>query len=370
MDKRKRKQQNKKLRDASNMQAKRHASREVLGNMPEMRPVAFKVQTCDRSRPCNHSFCDYCSGAKRDKSIKPTSHRQAKPVIRKSVGRGGKRNFRRRGGEWLSNPFQKKNLNAVFPITLNLCVVALGGDGKNTARRERQRLRDICKKEFPNAVIRLQFDVVAKPIGDIASEILNDPLHHTCAEPVVLMFHAHGFIFEPTFSTSKIRQVLQRYYPGSKRVCISKHIPISYDEHGRERGGLAGFGEYASMEKTELDFPDDVAAFDNVAVLEALIKFRHHWPRQARRFAFGDRKKSATTKEASSPHSTIVSEHCQTPRKHHGLPQNRAYRAPFATCVRNNYLSDLIVAYTNNIWVIIVRLKSYLCGEICRKKPP
>jgi hypothetical protein len=107
---------------------------------------------------------------------------------------------------------------------------------------------------------------------------------------VGFLFHCHGFIHHPTLSENEVFKFIRDHFLGPFRVAKSAPVPLSLNGYGQEIGGLQGWGEYASMEKTELCFPNTDPSQDNVAIFQAMEKIRLQWSRQSRRFSFNFKK--------------------------------------------------------------------------------
>ena len=169
---------------------------------------------------------------------------------------------------------------------------------KRTTKQERKRLKKFIKTHMPAAKIRMQFDIAAKQWKDCEASFSQNEIDPSlsaiaASEMPVFMFHAHFTIFHPTLSEAKIAKLMKKEFPGSRRICFSQPLEKQINADGRETGGLEGWGEYASMEKTEVNFPNGNPNWDNVAVFKAMARFRKNWHRSSRRFEYGLRAKSS-----------------------------------------------------------------------------
>ncbi len=370
----KRRRLNAMLRNTGNMPAKRRASREVLRDVEELQTLWSRIRNCSPYRPCNQAYCEACSATKaKYRKSAPVSSKGGR-TVRKGIGRGGDRNFRARGGGWLAEPFRNQPLDTVFPFTINLAMIPLNSSGTEMAKKIRGRLSRLAKRELPDIVARFQFDVVAKPVTAVAPELLGDEWGNPPNAPVGLMFHAHGFIHHPFLRASDIAKVLRKSFPGPKQVCVSRHIPISVDDQGQETGGLVGYGEYASMEKTELNFPDADPEFDNVSVFEALAKFRQNWPRQSRRWTFGYRRQNSSTEQNQSLQTkdanSIPCDNYRVQARRVSEPQGRALSSRILVLLWGNCVLVLECTNPSKTWCLSMLVRCYLNENRHSLKPP
>jgi hypothetical protein len=300
MDARQRKKINAALQNTKDMQRKLIATQEVLSGMPDMAVEYAKQMRCSTHQPCGASICRRCATGVPLRA-KPDLARPAslRTKANKTTARANQRNYRSRGGCWLSAPFVDHAPDRLVRFSLHFSLVPMGFDAAKAVKRERERLRKILAAGMPGAVLRMLFDIDPRsPKGTCSGypDSAIDPSLRGNPRPDVpaYLFHAHGVIYHPTMDADDIRALFNRHYPGRNRVCISKKRELYTDDHGNERGGIEGWGEYAAMEKIVVSFPDGDDRYDNVAVAEDMIRIRKRWPRKSRRMSYGDRRKAIT----------------------------------------------------------------------------
>ena len=108
---------------------------------------------------------------------------------------------------------------------------------------------------------------------------------------MVNKFHGHGVIWHPTLSPDELKEFLRNLLPGSDRVHIKSLTPGEKDKDGFATNGLAGWGEYSTMEKTAVDLPNGDKTKDNVAAVQNMLVQRESWIRTSRRFTFGTKRR-------------------------------------------------------------------------------
>lgn len=196
------------------------------------------------------------------------------------------------------------DVTTLNPFTINLFLMSATSDIGKVCKAQRQKLRRVFNKRFPDIQAKFVFDVAAVhsdqcakdwPKSDIDTEYHQEPRTRNLA----FVLHVHGFAAHPHISSDEIKEVFKEAYPGLRRVNCSVKRPTTTDPDGYLEGGDEGWGEYASLEKCDVDMDDDDPLQDNVAAVQSLTKLRLKWPRQSRRFSYGIKKKSSV----SSPRS-------------------------------------------------------------------
>lgn len=296
MNARQRKQANSALRNTKNMPRKLEATQGVLSGMPEMAGEYGRQMECSTHRPCGASICPHCAHGVPFRPAPKTGQAPSLTPVKAdtSTARGKSRNYRSRGGCWMTAPFAGHDDDRLVAFTLHISLEPMGFDAAKAVIRERAKLRKVLAACMPGAVLRMIFDIDPRlargtcrgyPDSAIHPSLRGDPRPDVPA----YLLHAHGIIYHPSLSQDEVRKLINRHYPGANRACISRKVAPFADPDGHVRGGLEGWGEYAAMEKIVVDFPDGDERYDNVAVAEDMIRIRSNWSRQARRMSYGVR---------------------------------------------------------------------------------
>ena len=299
MDKDVRARVNKSLRNRANLEERFAAELKILSSMTEATSDMIRIRGCTRWRPCNRAQCIHCAARVPWDEPRPDPRRELmEDTERRTVA---DRNFRLRGGCWLTGSFIDLPESEVVPTTLNLMILHPDDNLKEEAARCRARLRKFFKKMMPHAKSKMVMEVSPVWLDQDMREYPEDSSSNLISEngdglrPAYLL-HAHGLIYAQGTARIQIGHMLRREYVGPNRVCLREVRPIVRGDDGKERGGIQGYAEYASMEKIKLDEFDPRTAetgYDLVDVYKEFYILNQKWSRNSRKIKIGfpNRKK-------------------------------------------------------------------------------
>ena len=265
-----------------------------------------KIKACRPRRRCNSAHCPICAvpaGASR-KSREPEAidyraekqdfakydeHPDEDDLIEIKIPRG----FRLRGGYWMAAPFEGLDPQWIIPFTLKLCVEEVTTNLTEVARRERKRMHQVFTA-IPDVIARGRFEYALKWADELSATFPDENLPASMQggqrpHERVVFFHMHGTLYAPGMTEPQLRRILQRAYPGVNRVELSNIMESMVDEKGIERYGLAGWGEYAAMEKHFFDFGNE-----NIAAFQEILDLERTWSRISRQFKIAGPKSTPT----------------------------------------------------------------------------
>ncbi len=279
------------------MDQKRFAQREIMRATPALQFDYNKIINCSFHRPCNRDGCDYCSGGKPHRHTHKDSQFIYDQRADPKQARGKSKNYRSRAGDWMVKPFLGFPEHQCHPFTIDFYIEDRHMDGIETTRRERTKFQSLIKQEMPHAVVRIICDISACWISTQYLFMPDDSVHPRYRDKnrpseFGFNFHGHGIIYHPTFNRKQIATKLRDFYPGEGRVCFSTPLPETQTPDGYLTGGLQGWGEYAGMEKTEVDLPSHDLHNDNYEAVRSMLLIRKKWRRSARKIVFNDRTKN------------------------------------------------------------------------------
>ncbi len=277
------------------------ARQAVMAGVPQETKRLDRIKRCALGRRCNQPECYECAvppgNGKRGK--KPTHHdlrpvhRDWMPIDEAPCERelpeiiNPIRNFRNRGAQWMVTPFEGLNLDHIFVVTVDHSGTALNGDLSAEARQERGPFQTTITKNIPGAIYRGKFEFALKYADELVPVFPPELLRHLQVGSViphvlVALFHSHGILYAPGKSRDEVARILSKGYPGKNRTCV-KHVTEAFeDEHGVERGGLWGWGQYCSKLWVKLDFGSN-----NIAAFEAALKLNRTWNGNSRNIKIG-----------------------------------------------------------------------------------
>lgn len=294
IDQEERQMLNDKLACTSNMVQKRRAQREIMKATPELQFDYNKIVNCSFHRPCNRDGCDHCSGGKPHRRTHKDNHLIYDQRADPKQSRGKSKNFKSRSGAWMVKPFKDLPEHDCHRFTIDLYIEDRQMDGKESTGRERAKFQSFMQQEMPEAVVRMICDI---SVCNVATEFLFMP--HDSVQPRYrcedrppefgFNFHGHLIIWHPFFTRHQISKKLRMFYPGNGRVCYSAPIPETQTSEGYLTGGREGWGEYAGMEKTNVDLPYSDPDNDNYAAIQSMLLIRKNWRRSARKIVYGDK---------------------------------------------------------------------------------
>ena len=262
------------------------AQRAVMSYSPDLRPQYWKAVNCTTNRPCNQS-----SGCRNCAFGVPFREHTSSPFRNVDLRdpeflRGKSKNFRATAGRGVAGAFDGFGTNEMHAVTLGIHFGAKTMDCSRLNRSFRKRFKAYMMNHLPDAVVYLVSDIAGESTATFGRDWPSAEKDPELSDPTVragLYLHAHGFIGVHGVSRAKLRYILKEFFKGSRRVMIEDVESEYFDEHGRLKGGVEGFIEYAAMEKTDLDFPSDDLNYDNVAMFEAISIARKLWRRNGRK---------------------------------------------------------------------------------------
>jgi len=289
------------LGNTSDMKRNMAARQAVMARIPQEAKRLRRIMRCALGRRCNQPECYHCAvpPGNGKKGKEPTHHdlrpwhRDWMPIDEAPCERelpeaiNPIRNFRNRGAQWMVTPFENLNLDHVFAVTIDHSVPSLNAGLSAEAQQQRASMQAFVMKEIPGAIYRGKFEIALKYADELVpifppELLLHLRVGHVIPHILVILFHSHGILYAPGMSRDEVARVLSKGNPGPYRVCV-KHITESFeDEHGVERGGLWGWGQYCSKQWVKLDFGSD-----NIVAFEAALKLNRTWNGNSRNIKIG-----------------------------------------------------------------------------------
>lgn len=201
------------------------------------------------------------------------------------------RNFRNRGAQWMTTPFEGLNEDHIFVVTADHSLLWTTACLTAEARFRRRDYQDGVKREFPGAMLRGQFEFALQYADEAAAIFPPEDVQHMrqgsrIPHELAVLFHSHSLLYAPGQDQKEVSKRLSRIFPGKYRVKVQTLSEARTDEDGVERGGLWGWGQYCSKRQVKLDFGDD-----NIKAFKAALNLDTTWNGNSRQIKHGGPKR-------------------------------------------------------------------------------